>query len=443
MDDQEDYRVPESIKDAIDTLDLVPPRHDWVEGFVFVQLANLLPLAHLAIERGLKRLIEKATGVRARRIHSLDDLYKRLRATDLASADFLDVAFQDAVAFYGYDINREGFRHYCSLDVYLSQTGTKEAFEVLRYWPIGESSPKGNPFHDISLHIQRELLCALWFLFLPPRSENEPGRRETVSERVREKVSRDMRASTTSANSDSEERQQAVIVYRNWLNSHPSIHSALDAAVKQIFIISEEYNSANKLLRETYKKIQEPYDPAVLYYLSTLEYLPEGFEKRQADAIVGINWHDADQSLAEIFTPSRAPLGVISKRPNGAWAISEYGLSPARKTAWMLGGAIDYLVDWRSKQVVITKNQQSKQFRIITEKKFISSGDLLEFWDLNHGLSNGDQVSVMMLKDVGRNLVDVLTGTVEEVRGRTARIYGIIETRQGDKVVGSMRVGRL
>ena len=434
MDELEDYKIPESIEDAIDILDSTPVRPDLVEGFVFVQLANRLPLAHLAIERGLKELIIRAS-INFDPIHDLKKHYEKLQECDSASADFLARAFQDAVNFYGYNTKREGFKHYQSLIVYFSKTGTKEVFEVLRYWPIGEVSQSGNPFHDISPQIQRELLRAILLLFRPLRDENGFDCWETVSERVRDDVSRTMLASATIANSDSKEKQNAAAVYRDWLMSHTSAHSALAAAIKQKFVISKECERANQLLLDTYKKIQQSKDPAVLYYLSTLNYLPEGSQQRQPDAIAEINWWHKNRFHGSIITPAKGILGLVHNLPNNAWMIESH-LDNTRKIAWKLGDAMAYLVNHCTRRVEITAKGQSERLRIITHRNDLYPNELLTFWDLNHGLSDGDPISVMMLKEANRNVKYVLKGTVEEVRAQTVRISGRIEARRGNKLMG-------
>ena len=104
-----------------------------------------------------------------------------MKECDQESADYLETTFQDAVSFFGYNVNARGLRQFRSLDDYLSKVGTKDAFDELRYWAIGETSKGESPIPYISPLIHRELLCALWCLFLP-------SRRETVSERVDLKI---------------------------------------------------------------------------------------------------------------------------------------------------------------------------------------------------------------------------------------------------------------
>ena len=176
MDTMEIYKIQESVDDVIAILDSAPIHLDLVPETNIVQLTNRAPIAHLAIERALKALITGA-GRPAERIHALQALYRVLGECDKPSADYLAKAFEDAVRFFGYNVKASGFAQFRTLDDYLYKVGKAKDFEALRYWAIGES-PKGeSPIPYISPSIHRELLCALWCLFLP-------NRRDTVSERV-------------------------------------------------------------------------------------------------------------------------------------------------------------------------------------------------------------------------------------------------------------------
>ena len=176
MDTMERYNIQESIKDVIAILDSAPIHRDLIPETNLVQLTNRVPIAHLAVERGLKALIVEA-GEPPAHTHGLHKLYQSLKKYDQKSADYLATAFEDAVSFFGYTVNAKGFQQFRSLDDYLSKVGTEKAFELLRYWAIGETGKGESPVQYISPPIHRELLCALWCLFLPTR-------RDTISERV-------------------------------------------------------------------------------------------------------------------------------------------------------------------------------------------------------------------------------------------------------------------
>ena len=161
MDTMERYKVQQSIKDVLDILDSAPTLRDVIAETNLVQLTNRIPIAHLAIERGLKALIADAGGP-AKRIHALNRLYSGLRDCDKASAEYLGGAFEDAVEFFGYNVNERGLGHFRSIDSYLSKVGTEDTFETLRYWAIGESGKGGKPLAVyITGNSQRAALCAV------------------------------------------------------------------------------------------------------------------------------------------------------------------------------------------------------------------------------------------------------------------------------------------
>ena len=132
MDTMERYKIQESITDVIDILDSEPMHRDLIPETMIIQLTNRMPIAHLAIERGLKALIADVGGA-TDRIHALNRLYRDLRTHDNVAADFLAGSFDDAVRFFGYNVNAKGFGHFRSLDDYLSKVGTENAFKALRY----------------------------------------------------------------------------------------------------------------------------------------------------------------------------------------------------------------------------------------------------------------------------------------------------------------------
>ena len=117
-DTMKTYMMRESLRDVIGILDSAPMHRDMVYETNAVHLTNRLPIAHLAIERGLKSLLLRAgkSPKRTRRIgHSLDKLYLSLKDWDAESTDFLDASFNDAVNFFGYDVNIEEFKLFNSL----------------------------------------------------------------------------------------------------------------------------------------------------------------------------------------------------------------------------------------------------------------------------------------------------------------------------------------
>ena len=438
MDTMERYRVRQSIKDVITILDSAPVHRDLILETELVQLTNRVPIAHLAMERGLKALIVEASGPPAH-THGLHKLYQSLKKCDQESAGYLATAFENAVSFFGYNVNAKGFKQFRSLDDYLSKVGTEKAFELLRYWAIGETGKGESPIRYISPPIHRELLCALWCLFLPTR-------RDTVSERVENEVRYAMfNRRHIYYSTDDGSKKQSVCWYMNWLfREHTTRRSALEEAVRQDFTLRDGDEFVKQTLADACKDLRQSKDPAVIYFLTTLTYLPKGSQIKHTDAVPEVQWFGQDQTRGMVMTPADTCLGFIEKGADGAWGIDpqEEGLAYVSDIAESLADAKAYLVNRLTRQVIATINGESKQLRIITERDFFppavwspeieSSADLLpytrtyelEFWDVGHGISQGDEISVELTSNTSHEFVSILEGIVKTVAEHKVSIAG-------------------
>ena len=352
MDTVDRYKIQESIKDTIVILDSAPILPDLRYETNAVKLTNRAPIAHIAIERGLKVLIDDAGGT-AEDIHSLNTLFRELGKWDASSADYLAKAFDNAVNFFGYNVNVSRFGHFRSLYDYLSKTGTENAFKAFRYWARGESS-KVDPILFISPPVHRELLCALWCLFLP-------NRRETVSDRVEGVVERAMSDPSRLVWSDNDTcRKNSIEWYLNWLlKTHTSRRSALEEAMDKNFAITDD-EFVTQTLRDAFNELGQSKDPAVRYYIRTLTYLPRGSQRRNPDAIPEVEWHGQYQANGSVLTPAGTCLGFIEKYADGAWGIEPLEDGLAFATAWSMADAKHYLVNGLTRQVTVTINGESK-----------------------------------------------------------------------------------
>ena len=427
MDRMARYKVEESIEDVIKILDSAPVHRDLIREAETVQLTNRVPIAHLAIERGLKALIAEANGT-PEPIHSLNKLYRDLGKLDKASSGFLAKAFEDAVRFFGYNVNVRGFKHFRSLYDYLSKVGTDNAFEALRYWAIGET-PKGeSPIPYISPLLHRELLCALLCLFHPFR------RWQTVSDRVERTVAHAMtEGRSISWSAEDTHKEHSVTRYSTWLNEHTSCCDAFREAVNQDFNIRDDEFVTQTLLN-AWKDLRQSKDPAVRYYMSTLSDLPKGSQPRNPDAIPEVKWFDKDQTSGTVLTPAGTHLGFVEKYPDGRWEIdpSQEGPDGVPRTVKALADAKAFLVNRLTKQVTVTANEETKQLHVAGHFPVPLSTDAvdytqiydLDFWDANHGLGLGELILVKLQLEGSNSLVFALEGTVIKVSGQEVWIKG-------------------
>ena len=435
MDRMERYKIEGSIKDVIAILDSAPMQRDMVPEVNFVQLTNRVPIAHLAIERGLKALITDA-GAKRENTHSLRKLYRRLKECDAASATFLNLAFSDAVDFFEYNTNVEGLCHFRSLDAYLSKTGHADAFNALRYWAIGENPKDGDPIPYISPPVHRELLCALASLIGADSNT-------IMSQRVESQLLQAMfHARDMWYTSDDSLKKQSIHVYSNWLfNVHKTRRGALQEAVSLKFNVADD-EFTKRTLEAAHAELKQSSDPAVRYLIHRLSYLPKGSQRRNRDAIPDLNWLNDDQTFGEILTPAGHPLGFVQRYADGGWGILPYW-SQASDIAETLADAKRYLVNRFTHSVDVAVNGDTKPLRIVGEERYLlfsASGaewtpsvDLIDlnqkyelvFWDDNHGLSKGDSIIVKPFRKESRRFIRILEGKVDSVVGHKVSVEGI------------------
>lgn len=433
MDTMEKYKIQQSIKDVIDILDSAPIRPDMIAEVNLVQLTNRIPIAHLAIERGLKALITEAGGT-AQHTHALNRLYRNLRACDKASAEYLAGAFDDAAAFFGLNVNDKGMGYLRSIEDYLNKVGTDDTFETLRYWAIGESGRGQKPWQYIPPSVHRELLCALWCIFFPTR-------RDVVSERVERKVENVLfHPRMTVRGADDTAKERSIKWYMDWLfNEHETRRCALEDAVQHNLNIKEDDEFISQWLREACSELSESDDPAVQYFIRTLTYLPKGSQRSSPDAIPEVKWLNDRQTRAAIETPAGTPLGFVEKYADGGWGIMpmEEGLVQIVDIARSVRDAKHYLVNRLTRRVSVTVDETTKPMRIVSNRDFIlhkltSGKDVpdsftydLAFWDDRHGLSLGDRVLVQLQVERDGGFTYVLEGKIMEVEKQKVSVTGI------------------
>ena len=439
MDTMDKYKIQKSLEDVLGILDSAPIQPDMIPETNYVQLTNRMPIAHLAIERGLKALISDATRQDTDWIHGLNKLFRDLKECAPDSSDYLGRAFEDAVGFFGYNVNRKGFGHFRSLEDYLAKVGTEKAFEELRYWAIGQSGKGESPIPYISTPIHRELLCALWCLFLP-------NRRETVSERVERKIGYDMfDGRHLWHNSDDVDKERSIRWYGDWLvREHVTCGDALRDALQNNFAVKEGDELVRQTLRDAYDDLLNSKDPAVLYFMRRLTYLPRGSQPRVPDAIPEVEWLHQEKTSAKVVTPAGTCLGFIDRYADGGWGIepAEEGLARVEEIAVSLPDAKNYLVNRLTKRAKITANGESKLLRIVCQwgrslrfgwtSSTKDPGGMgahatifdLEFWDASHGLNAGEEISVVLDSERIHGLESVLEGTVATVAEQNVSIDG-------------------
>ena len=411
-------KIQQSTEDVIAILDSAPVRRDLVDEVNISQLTNRVPIAHLAIERGFKSLITEA-GKTSDNEHGLNKLYQTLVECDKQSAEYLGRAFEDTVRFYRINPKQNGGGPFKTLGDYLAKVGTDTAFNELRYWAVGEPI-KGEVLRYIWVPIYRELLCALLCIFPPS------FRDDTVTDRVERIVAEAMSNGRHIAyNSGNTVTEQSVHRYKDWLATHHTRGDALKEAVRRRFVINDD-EFIGRIVREAYDDLRQSEDPAVQYFIHTLNYLPKGSEQRNPDAIPQVEWNKT-KTWGSVMTPAGTPLGFIEKYVDG-WSIVplQKGLVHVATTAESEADAKHYLVNRLTWQVTVRIDGESWQSRLVSGRDpfHLSTNHELEFWDGNHGLIAGAQVAIEHESERTPQIVSVLEGTVRSVAVHRVWITG-------------------
>ena len=212
-DRMERHKDEWDIKQVIRLIDSTPFRRDMVPGVNVAQIALHAHNAHLGIDRAIQSLLRYEEADYEQR-HSLPYLFRRLQQVNIGAAEFLENAFDDAVRFYGYNPNRDGFGDLQGLEAYLAATGGEKAYNDMRY--VDEVDLHANhPLHqDLNHSASRIAVC----IAAADRGFQNPGRFQNVlnclsDTRLLEHVA------ISWYNAEDEEQRNKVHSYLDWVKS--------------------------------------------------------------------------------------------------------------------------------------------------------------------------------------------------------------------------------
>ncbi len=428
---QQRYAVQRFIQDSIAMIDALPLRHDLIPAANTVQVVIRAHIAHLAIERGLKALILYAQCPNIE-THALLKLFNKLKKSDKEAADFLEVVFRDAVGFYGYNYNVDGFNHFRNLQDYLSRVGGKKAFDQYRYWEFDEKLESENDIPPISLPIHRELACALALLVGPRTCE-------TVSQRVDRAIFHAIRDSLPPWYNDTDKQRQDS--FRNYLNAQRvPFRNVLKDAVRQKFVVGDDEFSG-RLIRKAYDNLKQSKDPAIQYFVRKLEYLPRNYQRAIPGFTPEMEWLNATKTSGMVLTPADSILGYVEKYADRGWSTEPAESSSDRVTevTEALSDAKHYLVDRMSQQIEVQIGSDTKVLRVVNirdsdfhclqDNEWSESSDEsnkyeLEFWDRDHELKPGDTIEAKLRLKEEPSVISVLEGDVCSVDGHKVSVIG-------------------
>ena len=421
-----------SVTDAIKVLENNPVQPDMVAKLTIAQVMNRVSTAHLSIERTMKFLITEAGGPLVKD-HDLPSRLNELRQYEPASAEFLEEAFTAAVQHYRYNANARHMKHLQSLETYLNATGSDKDFQDIRYWELSQSTDE-ILVREIYLSLHLELLHAVRELLMPS------GRtKETVSLRVERALQTAMRPRNL-AYAPGTDRELSVKSYLEWISRFQSDREAMTKALREGEAPDEQFTL--EMLKRANQELSNSTDPAVRYFAEILTVLPH----QSRDAIPCVEWLGQEKyQTGEVSTPGGDNLGFIFRRRDGLWAIEPTIDGPAMITniAETQTDAKCFLASLLTRPTQTTVNGEEKNLRIFgeghnlfnrnynQEAKWNDQTDEsqfptheVDFWDTEHGISEGNLIKVETPNETFEDLLNVLEGTVTGVQGHKVFVHG-------------------
>ena len=433
MDIVRSFSIQQSIGEAIRKLYTPPVTVGPIHQVPIDQVTNRAPDAHLSIEVGIKALVKDSGGTYDRS-HNLWPNFQKLEDCDAFAAEFLESAFNDVVRFYGFNPNAKGFTHLKSIAAYLSTAGSERGFNAMRYWEL-ERPLDAEIISKVFLLIHGELLTALCQLFISRANLCTVGDR--VEARVAEALPDELGAEL--AYSPGSVKEYEVYSYLEWLKGFPNWCAALAEAKRRKFDIGNA--TANSFLAKAYQSLAQGNDPAVQYYLRTLDILPP----QQRDYLPEVEWIEPTElQRGAVKSPAGTTLGNIEKRTDGLWGIFPLltGLPRRLPIAATQTDARAWLANFLTHPVTVSVGGNRREQRLLGGANGLRrkplprlSGDdipikpytwELEFWDENHGLELGNEVAIKFRPNPSESFISVLEGTVLAVDRWKASVDGSI-----------------
>ena len=391
-------------------------------------------MAHLSIERALKFLIRQQ-GLSFTEDHHLHRHLETLRQSESDCVNLLDLAFNDAVKFYGLNPNRPHQSHLKSLHRYLCTVGNAKAFQKIRYWEL-DQVPDEELIRQISLPIHLEILHALYELLLS-RGKRTP---RTVVDRTEHTAREALLHTESLAYVEGSDEEKSVKAYIAWLTSHQTYREALAEAVRSGFSIGDQY--MNQVVTRAYNALTQSNDPAIQYLAQRLDVLP----KQPRDATPLVEWIDHQQEChGVVTTPSGHPLGFIDKSADGIWHItpSRSGLVRVSARTETQTDARRYLAQLLTTPATITTGTEPQHTRLVGEQfdlfqrnyedhqlqndasaNPVQWSHKITIWDQDQNIRPQQPIKVEVSFGDTHGVIDVLEGTVSHIAGDEIYIIG-------------------
>ena len=441
MSDPRRFIIRHSVEDVLGILEREPVQRDLFPEITAVQLLNRVSLAHLSIERAIKFLITEAGGSLVPN-HHLGHQYRELLQRDRTSAEGLQQVFEAAIEYYRYNPNAPGMTHLKTLEGYLATAGSGRAFRDMRYWELTQSRDE-ILLQQLYLSVHMELLHGISQILIAP---DRPV--QTVADRVEFAVRDAMWPAARMAYGLGTPGERSVRSYMEWHARFSTCRDALAVAVGAQFDIGDAF--MRETVSSAYQLLLRASDPAVSYYVNTLDILP----RQQRDVIPCVEWRRPDpEREGLVSTPAGTPLGIIERGADGIWYITPLSDSVVRASAKASTqtDARCYLATLLTREARIMVGSDERHLRIVgrahnwfwrdsgailsgRESDEKTSTHRITFWNQDHGIDIGDNVLVEVQSIEQGPFTRRIEGTATEVAEHEVYLSGfaMLEVKRSD-----------
>ena len=383
--------VAQTLLETIKIIDNVPLNNDISPEFFTGSFAPRASLLHTALELGMKSLNKDFDqNLKEHRTHDLIKVYNQI--TNPETKTWLQEAFANAVAFYGFNPNQKQYAHLKNIKAYLEKTGKPDAFSQYRYWALEQKLEwLSRELIETTLILNREMARFIAHnLKNYGKSLGGPFYLSTMIE-----IEIETRVLQNCAGTQEQADQWPVLL--NWAKQHPSWLEAMKDAYQQEFNLLNEY--AGPVLRKAYSEMgktdHKEIQPAMTYALSLI-----GMKTAEcADAQFAVIDESPNADSAFIKTPGDNPLGTIRKRHDGRWEVRPWPtnikaegkpeITARRKDA------ISLMVEKTTEVITLSLNgNPPTKRRVYLPKGYIGSEvENLEFWSKPEDIKKNDRIA--------------------------------------------------
>ena len=425
--------VANTLDEAIRTFDAASITNDLALEFWMPSYSAQALSLHNALEKGMKYLSSDY-----KRTHDLEAIYRRL---SISKRESIDGAFGDAVSFFEVQIDREEWIHMRDCKIYLGITGDKDAYQKLRFWDLeGNSDLFEKPLPD--LLINREMVRFIYDVIIG--YDNREGGPFFVSQLVDQEILASFIREGYVANSKSQRsdeepdalKEDIRMLWQWVLNEHDSLLLAIKDAYEHNFdVLNEWCNTVLKGVYDSLKELKETGDyrikPALTYKLLTFDAKTSDCDHETIKS-AHVRQVGRRGTRESVETPFGWPLGSIIERHGGLWT-AEYASANRRarnprakrqELAVDRNHAIGLLIENETEKVSVALNGGTpRETWARFKKRYLDSRIEVsyEFWDANHGIVVGDEISIL--------------GAGQVITLPDPTTHGIVESVDNHKVV--------